>query len=116
RYCRRDADDVPPRSEAPAPLAAVGTPVREPLPHERREAGGAPLEDDELGIVPELHALRGELTVHLRLPEPVAVERLRLLEQSAPVAAVVRRDPRILTADEGAHVAGVAAEVLGPVT
>src|SRR5581483_4224287 len=117
RHDRRERDPgrVARGAEARAPLAAERAPVREPLAQEGLEAGGAALEDDDVRVVPEANAVRRERAVHLRLPEPVAVELPRPLEKLAPVGAVVAGDVGVLTAREGAHVARVAAEVLGPV-
>src|SRR5256714_250070 len=112
------ADD--PREVAGAPeagpaLTPVGASVLEALAGERRGAGGAALADDELGRVPQACPVGAEPPVDVGLPEPVAVERPRLLERRARVGGVVAREVDALVTLEGKHVARVAAEVLRPV-
>ena len=83
--------------------------------HECGEAGGAPQCGHELGRLPEHDPVGRQPTVHLRFPEPVAVDLAHGLEPRPDVAGVVAGKVVALSGRKRRHVARVAAEVLRPV-
>ncbi len=89
--------------------------VHEPLAPEAARTGRASLLHDDLGRMPEDHAVSGQVAVDDGFPETVLVERLRPLEQRSFVGRVVSRQVETLVPLERKHVPRIPAEVLGPV-
>ena len=89
--------------------------VREPLAPETARTRRASLLHDELGRMPENHAVSSQGTMDDGLPEAVLVERLRPLEQRSFVGRVVSWQVGTLVSLERKHVPRIPAEVLGPV-
>ena len=87
----------------------------QPLRGERAPPGRAALPNHEIRRLPELDAVSLEATVDDRLPEAVAVQMPRPLEQRALVGGVVARQVDRLVRLERRHVLRVAREVLRPV-